>query len=48
MERGSKEDHGGDRVRDRVRRLLEGLAPTFGCRFETEPPSFYKLKHLTR
>jgi len=39
-----KEDHNGERVR----RLLEGLAPTFGRHFETEPLSFYKLKHLTQ
>jgi hypothetical protein len=39
-----KEDHDGERVR----RLLEGLAPTFGRHFETEPLSFYKLKHLTQ
>jgi hypothetical protein len=30
----------------RVRRLLEGLAPTLGRHFETEPPSMYKLKHI--
>ena len=44
MERGSKEDHDGESVR----RLLEGLAPTFRRHFETEPPSFYKLKHLAQ
>lgn len=48
-----KEDYDGERVKrrtmmERVRRLLEGLAPTFGRHFETEPPSFYKLKHLAQ
>lgn len=31
---------------ERARRLLEGLAPTLGRHFGTEPPSFYELKHL--
>jgi hypothetical protein len=37
-----------DYDRERARRLLEGLVPTFGRHFETEPTSFYKLKHLTQ